>query len=118
MITVGNVSVVLWRMFSTVENVQYDGGYHQYCRGCLVLWEIFSIVEDVQYDGGYHQYCGRCSVLWRMFCTVEDVHYCVEGNHKLFGYYLNIGWDSIHSTEHLPQNLLYPHSTDVLPPKY
>ena len=52
-------------ILSTVEGVQYRGGYHEYCG------VILSTVGDVQYHGGchdarggYHEYHGGCSVLW------------------------------------------------------
>ncbi len=32
-ITLENVCAVLWRMFSTVEDVHYCEGYHLYCLG-------------------------------------------------------------------------------------
>ena len=48
-----NVSSVLWRLFSTLEVVQYIGGITS------VLWRLFSTVggsfstvEVVQYSGG------------------------------------------------------------------
>ncbi len=43
------------------------------CGGCSVLWRIFSTVEDVGTLGDV-QYCGGCSVLWRMFSTVAGYH--------------------------------------------
>ena len=54
LITPHNVGSVLWRLFSTLEVVQYIGGIHQYCGGIAsVLW-------------------GIASVLWRdSFSTVE-----------------------------------------------
>ena len=54
-----NVGSVLWRLFSTLEVIQYIGGYIstvggqlQYCGGIAsVLWRLFSTVEVVQYSG-------------------------------------------------------------------
>ena len=58
-ITPHNVGSVQWRMFSTLEVVQYIGGITS------VLWgDSFSTVEVVQYSGGI------ASVLWRLFSTV------------------------------------------------
>ena len=58
MINVGDI-------LSTMEGVQYHGGYHEY-HGV-----ILSTMGDVQYRGGYHdarggyhEYCGGCSVPW------------------------------------------------------
>ena len=46
-ITPYNVGSVLWRLFSTLEVVQYIGGITS------VLWgDSFSTVEVVQYSGG------------------------------------------------------------------
>ena len=57
-ITPHNVGSVLWRLFSTLEVVQYIGGITS------VLWEV------VQYIGGI------ASVLWGdSFSTVEVVQY-------------------------------------------
>ena len=67
-----NVGSVLWRLFSTLEVVQYIGGI------ALVLWGdsfstvggSFSTAEVVQYSGGI------ASVLWGdSFSTVEVVQY-------------------------------------------
>ena len=53
MLTPYNVGSVLWRLFSTLEVVQYIGGITS------VLWgDSFSTVEVVQYSGGI------ASVLW------------------------------------------------------
>ena len=66
-ITPYNVGSVLWRLFSTLEVVQYIGGITS------VLWgDSFSTVEVVQYSGGI------ASVLWGdSFSTVEVVQYSV-----------------------------------------
>ena len=48
-----------WRLFSTVEVVQYSGG-------------CFSTVEVVQYSGGCSVQWGIASLLWRLFSTVGD----------------------------------------------
>ena len=65
MSTPHNVGSVLWRLFSTLEVVQYIGGITS------VLWgDSFSTVEVVQYSGGI------ASVLWGdSFSTVEVVQY-------------------------------------------
>ena len=62
-----NVGSVLWRLFSTLEVVQYIGGITsvlwgvlQYCGGCSVKWGIASVLW------------GIASVLWRWFSTVGD----------------------------------------------
>ena len=73
---------VHWKVFSTVEGIQYCRGYTistleraQYCGGCSGLWRVFTTVEGIQYcrgntistlEGiqffwGYHQYYGRIS---------------------------------------------------------
>ena len=64
-ITPYNVGSVLWRLFSTLEVVQYIGGITS------VLWgDSFSTVEVVQYSGGI------ASVMWGdSFSTVEVVQY-------------------------------------------
>ena len=83
-----NVGSVLWRLFSTLEVVQYIGGITSVHVGITsvlwgitsVLWRVFSTVEGyLQYCGGitavhvggsfstvggYLQYCGGCSVQW------------------------------------------------------
>ena len=48
MINVGDI-------LSTVEGVQYRGGYHEYRGGYL------EYRGDVQYRGGYHDACGGIS---------------------------------------------------------
>ena len=58
---------VLWRVFSTVEGIQYIGGQHQYMRGDNIstVGDNISTVESIQYSGGYLQYSGDlASVLW------------------------------------------------------
>ena len=65
--------------FSTVEVVQYSGGYIS-SVGYSVLWRAFSTVEGIQYCGGYSvlwgdnsSACGGiASVLWWLFSTVGD----------------------------------------------
>ena len=65
MITPYNVGSVLWRLFSTLEVVQYIAGITSVLRG-----DSFSTVKVVQYSGGI------ASVLWRdSFSTVEVVQY-------------------------------------------
>ena len=57
-------------MFSTLGDVQYIGGYHEYIWGCSVrrggyhdaCGDIMSTSGDVQYIGGNHEYIGGCSV--------------------------------------------------------
>ena len=63
-----NVGSVLWRLFSTLEVVQYIGGITS------VLWgDSFSTVEVVQYSGEIASVLwGIASVLWRLFSTVGD----------------------------------------------
>ena len=53
-ITPYNVGSVLWRLFSTLEVVQYIGGITSVLWGIAsVLWGAsFSTVEVVQYSGG------------------------------------------------------------------
>ena len=70
-----NVGSVLWRLFSTLEVVQYIGGITSVLWGIAsVLWgDSFSTVEVVQYSGGI------ASVLWGdSFSTVEVVQYSGE----------------------------------------
>ena len=43
---------------STMENVQYHGGYHDKYGGYL------EYREGVQYHGVYLEYCGGYSVSW------------------------------------------------------
>ena len=97
-----NVGSVLWRLFSTLEVVQYIGGITSVLSGVAsVLWRLFSTVGDsfrtvgdrfstvevVQYSGGTsvhaggHQYMrGITSVLWRVFSTMEGyLQYCRGG---------------------------------------
>ena len=57
MINVGDI-------LSTVEGVQYRGGYHEYRGGyleyrggCSVPWG-----DIMMHVGGYHEYRGGCSV--------------------------------------------------------
>ncbi len=49
---VKGMSSVLWRMLSTVER------YHEKCGGYSALRKMYNTFEDVQYCGGYFQYCG------------------------------------------------------------
>ena len=57
-ITPHNVGSVLWRLFSTLEVVQYIGGCSVHRGITSVLWgDSFSTV-------------GIASVLWRLFSTV------------------------------------------------
>ena len=68
-----NVGSVLWRLFSTLEVVQYIGGITLVLWGIAsVLWgDSFSTVEVVQYSGGIASVLwGIASVLWRWFSTV------------------------------------------------
>ncbi len=56
-------------MCSTVEGVQYSGGYQVHWR------DFISTVEDISTVEGYHQYGGGLSsVQWRIFSTVEGYH--------------------------------------------
>ena len=65
-ITPHNVGSVLWRLFSTLEVVQYIGEITSVLWGdsFSTVGDIFSTVEVVQYSGGI------ASVLWRLFSTV------------------------------------------------
>ena len=67
-----NVGSVLWRLFSTLEVLQYIGGITSVLWGIAsILWgDSFSTVEAVQYSGGI------ASVLWGdSFSTVEVIQY-------------------------------------------
>ena len=86
LITPYNVGSVLWRLFSTLEVVQYIGGITS------VLWgDSFSTVEVVQYSGGSFstvevvQYSGgitsvhagdNISTVGDNISTVEGIQYC------------------------------------------
>ena len=85
-------------MFSTVEGVQYCGGYLEYHEGCSVPWpgyhdkrgrylehrEVFIAMGDIMTTvGGYFAYSGGCSVqwedmihVWGIMSTVGNVQYC------------------------------------------
>ncbi len=52
---------VLWRVFSTVEDVQYCRGYHLYCG-----------VEGDQHCRGYDKYCGVIPTVLMMFLHCAD----------------------------------------------
>ena len=67
-----NVGSVLWRLFSTLEVVQYIGGITSVLWGdsFSTVGDSFSTVEVIQYSGGI------ASVLWGdSFSTVEVVQY-------------------------------------------
>ncbi len=108
-ITQGECSIVwcseLWRMYSTVEDVQNCGGCSvlwwrmfsieegiQYCGGSSVLWRMFSIVGDFQYCGG------MLLVMWGMFSTFGNVHYC-GGYHQYIWLFSLLLGDTISSLE-------------------
>ena len=57
-----NVGSVLWRLFSTLEVIQYIG------RITSVLWGIASVLWGIP------------SVLWRLFSTVGDSFSTVGGS--------------------------------------
>ena len=67
--------------FSTVEGIQYIGGYHQYMRGITsvqwgitsVLWRVFSTVGDTfsTVEIPSVQWGEDKSVLWRLLSSVE-----------------------------------------------
>ena len=62
------IASVLWRVFSTLgDNISTCG------RMTSVQWrDNISTVEGIQYSGGYFQYNGGItSVLWRLLSTVE-----------------------------------------------
>ena len=65
-ITLYNVCAVLWGVLSTVEGVQYRGGYHEYCEGYL------EYRGGVQYRGGYLEYRGDILSTVGVFSTVGD----------------------------------------------
>ena len=71
-ITPYNIGSVLWRLFSTLEVVQYIGGITSVLWGdsFSTVGNSFTTVEVVQYSGGI------ASVLWGdSFSTVEVVQY-------------------------------------------
>ena len=70
-ITPYNVGSVLWRLFSTLEVVQYIGGITSVLWGIAsVLWgDSFSTVEVVQYSGD------NISTVGDSFSTVEGIQY-------------------------------------------
>ena len=71
-ITPYNVGSVLWRLFSTLEVVQYIGGITSVLWGDSIstVRDSFSTVEVAQYSGGI------TSVVWGdSFSTVEVVQY-------------------------------------------
>ncbi len=70
----------------------------QYCGECPVLWGIpYSTLEGVQYCGGYNiQYCGGCSVLWGIpSSTLENIQRCGGKSQELFEYYPKLRRSSI-----------------------
>ena len=72
-----NIGSVLWRLFSTLEVVQYIGGITS------VLWgdNLSTVGGSLQYCGGSLQYCGGCSVQWEdSFSTVGDSFSTVGGS--------------------------------------
>ena len=74
-ITSYNVGSVLWRLFSTLEVVQYIGGITSVLWGdsFSTVGGSFSTVEVVQYSGGIASVLwGTASILWRWFSTVGD----------------------------------------------
>ena len=81
-----NVGSVHWRLFSTLEVVQYIGGITSVLWGdsFSTVGDSFSIVEVVQYCGGIASVLwGIASVLWGIasvlcgdsFSTLEVVQY-------------------------------------------
>ncbi len=79
-----NCQAEMWRVFSTVEDIQYCGGYHQYFRG------LFSTVPR------YYQYCGgitfSSTVKGYTFSTVEGVQYFFGISSVLCKIYLSANW--------------------------
>ena len=80
-ITPYNVGSVLWRLFSTLEVVQYIGRITSVLWGIAsVLWRLFSTVGDsFSTVGDWLQYCGGCSVQW----GITSVH--AGGLHQYCG---------------------------------
>ena len=72
-----NVSSVLWRLFSTLEVVQYIGGITSVLRGIAsVMWgdNISTFREITSVLWRRHQYYWGYSVLWRdTFSTVRGI---------------------------------------------
>ena len=81
-----NVGSVMWRLFSTLEVVQYIGGITSVLWGIAsVLWRLFSTVGDsfstvevVQYSGGITSvHAGdNISTVGDNISTVEGIQYC------------------------------------------
>ena len=66
-VTPYNVGSVQWRLFSTLEAVQYIGGIaSELCGIASVPWRLLSTVED------NISTVWIISVLWRIFSTVVD----------------------------------------------
>ncbi len=74
--------VVLWKVFSAVEDFQYFWVFHQYRGGYTKLWGILSVLlgDTINAIEGYIQcYRGIHSVPWRdTIITAEDIQYCCE----------------------------------------
>ena len=69
------VGSVLWRLFSTLEVLQYIGGITSVLWGdsFSTVGDNFSTVEVVQYSGEIASVLwGIASVLWRLFSIVGD----------------------------------------------
>ena len=74
-ITPYNVGSVLWRLFSTLEVVQYIGGITSVlCGIASVLWG-----DKLQYCGGCSVQWEIASVLWRLFSKVGGSFSTCEG---------------------------------------
>lgn len=50
-INLGNIGAVMWRMFSTLEDIIITVEGIQYCWGCSLLWRVFSDVKYVKFNG-------------------------------------------------------------------
>ena len=88
LVTLYNVCVVPWGVFSTGGDIMSTmGGYLEYRGGCSVPWGdilstmgVFSTVGDIMSTvGGYLEYRGGCSVPW------GDIMMHVGGYHEYRG---------------------------------
>ena len=99
------ILLLQWRIFCTVEDIQY-------CGGCFVLWgipsvlwwisavlsRIFSTVE------GYHQYFEKIlSVMMGVLLLQQRIFCTVQGSQNDVGITSRLLMVSCHSTESPPQ---------------
>ena len=77
---------------STVEGIQYSGGYLQYSGVTSVQWgDNISTVEGIQYSGGYLQYSGdNISTVGDNISTVEVAQYSGDKNLKYYEFSKNL----------------------------